>query len=212
MRSSQTNNAIARSLSPDRLTKYLTAAGGDLDLAIALYERNTRLAEAFYTPLQAMEVYFRNHLDQRMAAKYGADWMTNNSPPLSPNSTRAIIEAQKGLAHARVKPTPGAMVAELNFWFWVGLLGPGYDATIWRATCHHAFRTNGKGMARSVVHGRFNAMRRFRNRVAHHEPIFRDNLAGRHDEIIEAIHWMCRDTAAWAAHHSRLLDALAASP
>jgi hypothetical protein len=24
-----------------------------------------------------------------------------------------------------------------------------------------------------------------------------------HDEIIEAIGWTCRDTAAWAAHHSR---------
>jgi len=194
------------------LTKYLRAAGSDLDLAIGVYERNTRLAEAFYTPLQAMEVCFRNQLDHRMATTYGPDWMTNNHPPLSANSMRAISEAQTSLAQSRVALTPGAIVAELNFWFWVSLLGPGYDATIWRTTCHHAFRAKGKGMARSVVHGRFNALRRFRNRVAHHEPIFMDNLAARHDEIIEAIHWMCGDTAAWAAHHSRLPDVLAASP
>jgi hypothetical protein len=28
-------------------------------------------------------------------------------------------------------------------------------------------------------------------------------IAKSHDEIIEAIGWMCRDTSAWAKHHSR---------
>jgi hypothetical protein len=39
--------------------------------------------------------------------------------------------------------------------------------------------------------------------VAHHEPIFHRQLIQIHDEIIEAIGWMCRETAAWAHHHSR---------
>jgi hypothetical protein len=94
-------------------------------------------------------------------------------------------------------------VAELNFGFWVGLLGPSYDATLWRQTLHKGFIASGGGQKRSVVHGRFNALRRFRNRVAHHEPIFHRPLEQLHVEIIQSINWMCRHTSRWAAHHSR---------
>jgi hypothetical protein len=44
-----------------------------------------------------------------------------------------------------------------------------------------------------------------RNRVAHHEPIFHKPLVKTHDEIIEAIRWMCKSTAAWSIHHSRVV-------
>lgn len=89
------------------------------------------------------------------------------------------------------------------------LLGARYDATLWRGALFRAFLARG-GMKRSVVHGRFNAIRRFRNRVAHHEPVFHKDVAGMHDEIIEAISWMRRDTSAWAAYHSRVAAAVAA--
>lgn len=69
MRTPQITSAVARSLSRDRLNKYLAATGSNLELAVDLYERNTRLSESFYTPLQAMEVCLRNHIDQRMAAR-----------------------------------------------------------------------------------------------------------------------------------------------
>jgi hypothetical protein len=58
---------------------------------------------------------------------------------------------------------------------------------------------------RADVHGRFNAVRRFRNRIAHPEPIFHRDVKQTHDEIIDAIGWMCRDTAAWTEHHSRFM-------
>jgi hypothetical protein len=107
------------------------------------------------------------------------------------------------LAQSRKAITLGAVVAELSFGFWVSLLGPRYDATLWRASLYRAFRENGARMKRDRVHGRFNALRRFRNRIAHHEPIFLNNLANTHAEIIEATNWMCSDTAAWTLHISR---------
>ncbi len=94
------------------------------------------------------------------------------------------------------------IVAELNFGFWVSLLGKPYDATLWRHTLHKGFRASGGGKKRSDVHGRFNAVRRLRNRVAHHEPIFHKPLLQLHTETIEAIGWMCKHTSAWAAHHA----------
>lgn len=203
MRNPLINNAIEQSLSRDRLGKYLASKGNDLDLAISLYERNTRLAEAFYAPLQTLEIGLRNHLDDHLNAVYGADWMTNGHPPLNEWAHREIIGAQKSLGASKSSVSRGAILAELHFGFWISLLAPQYDATLWRSACHRAFRSNGRGLARKIVHSRFNAVRRFRNRVAHHEPIFHLNLEQTHDEVLEACSWICIHTAEWARHHSR---------
>lgn len=203
MRDAQINDAIARALSRSRLDKYLRATGSDLDLAIGLYERNTRLAESFYTPLQALEICFRNHLDLELSARYGEDWMRNEAAPLNRWAQISIQDAISDLRKARLDITPGAIVAELHFGFWISLLAPQYDASLWREACFRAFMENGRHLARKRVHGRFNAIRRFRNRIAHHEPIFHADLCMVHEEILDTMTWMCRHTAAWARHHSR---------
>ena len=110
MRNPNIDNAILRALSRERLDKYLKASGSNLDLAIALYERNTRLAEAFYTPLQAMEVCFRNHLDLQMAAQYGADWITNGTPPLAPDAVDSIQKAIRDVGKSRGAVTPLSLI------------------------------------------------------------------------------------------------------
>ena len=85
-----------------------------------------------------------------------------------------------------------------------------YDATLWRQALHRAFRAAGSHK-RSVVHGRFNALRRLRNRIAHHEPIFFRPLSQLHEETIEAVGWMCKDTEAWARHLSNFETVYTAS-
>lgn len=207
MRTPITNAALEQSLSRDRLAKYLLAVHDDLDAALALYEKNMRLAEAFYTPLQCMEVCLRNKLHEHMTNAYGADWFQNGNAPLEADARDDISSTYRGLQH-KSAVTAGDIVAELRFGFWVGLLGPRYDATLWRATLHLAFRADGP-RPRQTVHSRFNALRRFRNRVAHHEPIFLRPLEQLHAETIEAIGWMCANTSAWAAHHSRFATTFA---
>lgn len=208
MRTDQINTALRRTLSDERLRRYVIACDGDLDRALSLYERNLRLAEAFHTPLHCLEITLRNVIDDRMNAKYGRDWL-RGSAPLEDDARLAIARADETLAHS--SHTEGAVVAELALGFWVGLLGPRYDATLWRATLHAGFRASGRGLRRSVVHGRMNALRRFRNRVAHHEPIFDRGPVQIHGEILEAITWMCPLTAAWTADHSRF-DLVVAAP
>jgi hypothetical protein len=196
------NEALELSLSRERLVKYLDETGQNLDAALSLYEGNTRLSEAFYTPLQALEICLRNKIHQQLSNTYGELWYENGNPPLNDDSSRMIFEAEEQLRKGG-RIVPGRMVAELKFAFWVGLLGPQYDATLWRTCVYRAFPQSG-GRARKMVHGRFNVIRRFRNRIAHHEPIFHLQPIQRHQEIIEATSWMCRSTAQWALHHSRL--------
>jgi hypothetical protein len=201
------NESLELSLSRERLHKYLTVTNQDLDAALALYEENTRLAESFYTPLQCLEICLRNKLHISLANSYEENWFRNNRPPFNDDSRRMIFDAVEELKKDGRGVTPGRVVAELKFAFWVGIMGPRYDATVWRESLFKTFQVGGS-RARSVVHGRFNTIRRFRNRVAHHEPIFHRPLQQMHDEIIEAIGWMCRDTADWAAHHSRFDDVM----
>jgi len=207
LRTEAINASLTRTISSVRLTRYLSENNDDLGKALNLYERNTRLSEAFYTPLQCLEVCLRNTVDIQMINAYGVDWFQNGCAPLSNDARRAIYEAYQEIK--KDPPIPaGDVVAELKFSFWVGLLGPGYDATLWRKALYKGFQV-GKGQKRSDVHRRLNALRRFRNRVAHHEPIFIRDLKATHDEIIEAIGWMCLDTKAWASHHSRVPQVLA---
>ncbi len=205
MRNPTINASLEISLSAERLSKYLTASGGNLDAALALYERNTRLSESFYAPLQCMEICLRNCLNLKLQKAYGLDWFQNGKAPLLRDAIESILKAVTDLQQARTPITSGGIVAELSFGFWVALLADRYDATLWRQALHSTFRENGGPMKRKRVHGRFNALRRFRNRIAHHEPIFLNDLQNRHAEIIEATSWLCANTAAWTLHHSRFL-------
>jgi hypothetical protein len=199
MRTETINAALERTITKERLDKYLAKTDGNVDLALKLYEENTRLSEAFYTPLQGVEVCLRNCLHRRLTERYGVEWYQNGQPAFE-GDARGMIDS--AVAEAGPGATPGDVVAELKFAFWVSILGRTYDATLWRQCLYKAFLAAG-GKPRDPVHSRFNVIRRFRNRVMHHEPIFHRPLQQLHDEIIEAVSWMCKDTAAWVEHHSR---------
>ena len=200
MRTAEIDERLRERLTNERLSRYLAETNDDLAAALDLYERNTRLAEALYTPFQCMEVCLRNTLHNLLSERYGEDWAITATLSLSTNSQRMLDEALR----EHQQPTSGDVVASLKFAFWVSLVGRHYDSTLWRQLLHRGFRVGG-GRRRSDVHGRFNALRRFRNRIAHHEPIYARAMQ-MHGEVIEAIGWMCTDTQQWAQHQSRFHD------
>jgi hypothetical protein len=197
--SQHVGTALERTISRERLAKYLTASEGDILGAIAIYQENTLLSEAFYTPLQCVEIALRNVLNEGMAARYGDDWLKNGRAPLDSDALTTIAKLRIG-----PNDSTGTIVAELSFGFWVSLLGPRYDATLWRDALCKVVRPSKGSRRRKDIHARFNAIRRLRNRVAHHEPIFQKDLAACHAEIIEAISWLCAETAQWSERISRV--------
>jgi len=209
VRNSEVNVSLEAALSDTRLKRYLRDSGGLIDAALSLYERNARLAEAFYRPLQSLEVCLRNNLSRELAARYGANWFLNGGPPLEADAVEKINYAIDDLRRSGRAPTPGAVIAELSFGFWVMILARKYDANLWRSTFAKVFLEGGRRMARQPVHNRMDAIRNFRNRVFHHEPIYHLNPQQVHDDIIQAIGWMCPHTAAWAWEHSRVPHVLA---
>lgn len=197
-------DALWRALSEARLERYLGSSQNDRRDALLLYESNLVLAAAFYVPLQCLEITLRNRLHDAIGASYGADWLIRKAEELL--EADGSIDVQNAMFSLRTKPLlSGAVVAELTLGFWVSLLASRYSETLWKPVLHKAFMHNGKFLSRKFVHGRFNALRRFRNRVAHHEPIIFNDLALTHAELIEAISWMCPVTAEWTAEQSSVM-------
>jgi hypothetical protein len=146
-----------------------------------------------------------------LAARFGTNWFRNGGPPLDPTAIAKIDKAIDDLVRAGRGPIPApdAVIAELNFGFWVVVLSRKYDATLWRSCFASVFREGGSRMARQRVHNRMDTIRNFRNRVFHHEPIYHLDPTRMHADIIQAIAWICPDSAAWAWEHSRVPYVLA---
>lgn len=212
-------SALTASLSPERFATYLTASGGDHEKAIRLYTWNTGVSAAFYGPLQGLEVAVRNAMHRELSTQYGADWYDNAACRLDSHTLNRIDSAKNSLMRGGYPVDPPHVVAELSFGFWVSMLGPGgrgssrdtrkrnYEMTLWRPALHKAFPH--VRIARAAAHKPLDFLRTFRNRIAHHEPIFDRHLKADYDSILTIAGWICPNTREWIAHHSRVEDLLA---
>lgn len=163
-------------ISPARFEPYLRATAGDVEAAIVRYEWNSVAAAAFVHPLHYVEVALRNRMHWRLCEHLGSEtWWTGAR--LKPVSERMIQEAKASLRPRGMRAeTPDDVVAKLGLGFWVALLSTTYHDQLWVPALHTLFR----GADRRSVHREYEAVRRFRNRVMHHEPIHHRHLAADH--------------------------------
>lgn len=210
-------SALETSLSPERFARYLSAVDGRRVEAMRLYTWNTALSAAFYGPLQGLEIALRNALHRELTATYGSEWYNNAAAKLSAATKQKISEAARELTQRGYPSDTPHIVANLSFGFWVSLLGKGggdrsdhrrssYDMTLWRPALYRAFPAF-RG-ARKDIHRRFDYLRTFRNRIAHHEPIFERDLRADFASILTATGWIDEHTRNWISHHSRVPELL----
>ena len=202
-------NELETSLSRERLRTYLDATGGDREEAIRLYIWNTDVSAAFYGPLQGLEVALRNAMHHRLAGRYGPAWYDNPAAGLDVGALDRLESARSGLKQGN----PPQLVPALSFGFWVSLLGPGgridarhranYEMTLWRPALRGVF-AHRRLLTRRQAHRPLDDLRLLRNRIAHHEPIFRQNLALHHERLLDVTGWISPATRAWIEHHSRV--------
>lgn len=213
-------DALETSLSPERMATYVKHAGGDREKAVRLYTWNTAISAAFYGPLQGLEVALRNAMHRELAVKYGKDWYDNPAAGLDAGTLKRISSARSDLIRDGYPDDPPHMVAALSFGFWVTLLGPGgrlpiggranYEMTIWRAGVFKAFPR--ARLNRKAAHTPLDYLRTFRNRIAHHEPIFDRHLAADYASLQQVAGWISTETQFWINHYSRVPALLAQSP
>lgn len=195
---------LTREVSPPRLVKYRPAGGSDLDMAVN-YLWNMTLAEALHPSLSALEIGVRNGIPNAMTDQFGTDpWFHHPHFTGNRNLGGEINRAINRLGGPASRPAAGRIVAELHFSYWTTLLSGYYHRLLWNPNRAALLRTvfphlTGSDFQRHLIHGRYNMIRIFRNRVMHHEPLlYGFTLPGQptvaldtmHDDIVEAIGWV----------------------
>lgn len=210
---------LEASLSADRLGTYLTATGGDRAEAVRLYTWNTAVSAAFYGPLQALEIALRNAMNRELASVYGQTWYDSAKAGLDSGCLARVEQTKQGLRKDKYPDDAPHVIASLSFGFWVSLLGPGgyidwktktkanYEMTLWRPALRRAF-PHATSISRKNVHTPLNFLRTFRNRIAHHEPVFTRHLEKDYESILEIAAWIAPHKRAWIEAHSRVPEIL----
>ncbi|WP_284754987.1 hypothetical protein [Curtobacterium sp. ME-Dv--P-122a] len=212
-----TLQALPRLLSAARFDRYAARYDGRTDLAARLYAWNSEIASAFWGPVGCLEVFVRNALHDELRRGRRDDWWNNAAVHLLDRERRAVDDATRTLRRRGfTDPEPDQVVAATSFGFWVGLTDAGiprnpiwsYETTLWQPRLVHAFPGLGT-VRRKQLHRRLDAVRRFRNRLAHHEPIHNAPLAAIRDDIVAIAGAIDPDAATFIAGAHRIDDVLA---
>lgn len=202
-------NSIERTITRERLTRYLGATKHDIPKALALYEYNVQLSEVLYGLLHGLEVMVRNAAHHALTASYGtAAWYDVASLSLYWQDQLAKAKAKPGAAGK-----PGKVIAELTFGFWVDLFSKSNHNRLWMGRNLRAAFPN-TTLHRDIIHERLKAIHLLRNRLSHHEPIltsanglYNGNIIITLPQLTQCMEWVCTHTAQWIKAQSRYDDA-----
>lgn len=201
-------------ISSERLGTYLTAAGFDQERALKIYVWNACVGEAFHLPIQGVEVALRNSVNVGLCATFTDQWWTNE------DFLRICEKEQKddlNVAFRRIqnrkKPLiTGQVVATLSFGFWVAMLRPRYNPRIWSLQLRSAFPHLPKDKTRYDLDPAAKRIADLRNRIWHHEPIFRMSLSEEYRAVMVLLSWLSPTKAEWIRPQCRVPALLRAKP
>lgn len=204
-------------ISSPRFGTYLAHTNGDRHKALEFYIWNVQLSAAFMVPIQLCEVAVRNGAVEAIEAEYGANWHASRGFAYTLPRLRYGYQPADDLQHQSGRqPSAGKVVAELKFAFWQYLFTRGQDARLWLphfTTCFPGYDTAlTVKQARASMHHEVELVRHFRNRIAHHEPIFTRNLVTDYERIRQLIEWRRPSVAAWMDTNQTVTALLAARP
>lgn len=211
---------LRKAITPARLTAFDQAAlsrGQPQEKSIELYEWNAEVSSALLLPLHFFEVVLRNAVHDAISLAYQEQWPWDGSFVSSVRSQVGRYRPRHDLQkNARSHSTTGKVIPEMKFAFWEQMFTSGYDQAIWKPHLTSVFpnlpiTTDEPSAARSVRLD-VEKVRKIRNRVAHHEPIFSQDVPA----VIDAIHrvtaYRSPDVGVWVATKHRVTTVLAQRP
>lgn len=187
--------AVKSALSDQRLKTYRFDEHEADEIVLARYRWNLALGRSFYPSIGLLEVTLRNNLHRVISEFYKTPrWYEQDPPVLREIERDAILKAKVQLQNNRKPEEPDRLIAELSFGFWTGLLGTDYEQQIWHRNGNlaKAFpHIPKKCRTRANIERKLQIIRKFRNRISHHEPIFKmDSLKDISDDVHELLRWL----------------------
>jgi hypothetical protein len=197
--------AVRQSLSPGRMSTYESATVHRIEeesAALDLYAWNAQISAALLAPLHICEVVVRNAVSDVLQIVYGERWPWSHGFEQSLPSPTTGYNPRKDLVSIRLGvPTTGKLIPELNFFFWQKMFTNRYDQRLWNTHLMHVLPNlnpaHSIGLLRHRIYEQLDALRRLRNRIAHHEPIFNRDLLADLQRIVILVEFRCKVTAGW---------------
>lgn len=212
--------AITTSLSAARMSTYeaaTTPESIDDPAAVILYAWNAKVSGALLLPLHVCEVVIRNAVSDALEAVYGSQWPWSATFECSLPNPNQGYSPRRDLQNARnAGTTTGKVIPELKFVFWQKMFTSRYDNRIWDSNLLSTFPSLnvvlGIPTLRQSIYQDLEQIRKLRNRIAHHEPIFTRNLMNDYSTIRTLVSYRCKHTAAWLDTIQQATSAIAEKP
>ena len=167
-----------RAFSAARLNKYLTACGGNTAKALILYRHNVKLCQKFYGMLNIFEVILRNAINEHYKAYFNdSDWIRTQLAPggmLSQHPQKSVVDKTIADLTAAGRYTNDRVVSSVTFGFWTYLFTK-KPFRLGGQSLLKIFPAKATGLGQRAIYNELMAVKNFRNRIAHHEPICFDS-------------------------------------
>ena len=192
--------AVRRALSAARLSTFertVVTKSVDDPTPLGLYTWNAVISGSLLPPLQVCEVVIRNAVSEALESIYGSEWPWNRSFEGSlPQARKSdLLEARK------VAEGTDTVIPQLSFFFWQSLFTSRHDERIWTPWIDAVFPNFTARLPsrikRKRIYDELEQIRRLRNRIAHHEPVFMRNLSDDYRKITYVVALRCAITANW---------------
>lgn len=164
--------ALKDAFSVDRMSTYMRFANENLKNAVILYDINLSLSTYLFDLLHGFEVTLRNKMDRALVDKYSTTYWFDDPKfrgLIGPKTGQRIDIAKKRASIHGNQIKPGNVIAEQTLGFWTTLYSKRLYPNLWK-NCLEKIWPDNTGLDRLRID--LEAIRKLRNRVAHHEPVF----------------------------------------
>lgn len=202
--------AVQATLSQPRFGTYLSAKSGVHTDAMDLYEWNAKVGCALFFPMHICEVAIRNAASEAIEKIFGPNWPYSDAFQRTlPSPGGSAFNPRRELKRVAAKHpgAPGKVIADLKFAFWEAIFTQRFEIQIWYRHISSVLPnaptilgSSSPAAVRSHVHTKLELIRKTRNRIAHHEPIFSQNLQDVFDAAMSLISLRCSSTHQWIQH------------
>ena len=199
-------------VSPQRMAPYLGQSEGNPERALRLYEWSSRMSAAAFETVGHFEVLLRNAIDRALSNHFterdrGIPWFLLH-PPMS-EETSATIAAVRDRLRPIGHDSRHQVIAGLSFGFWSGMLGSRYE-DLWRSALRHAFPYSPGN--RKAVSAPVEAIRKFRNRLAHGDSMLNIDIPFEMRRILDVTGYIDPQAKAWLETVNRSSQVYAERP
>ena len=194
---------LRKAISNDLIGPYQRFGTQSEPAICAAFAWNIVLCESLYPALNGFEIALRNAIHFAAIGRFGSENWFNGR--LKTQEAELLIRSRRRIDPSGLEPVVAAkLVGGLSLGFWVNLFKGRYERILWPQLLRKVFPYATKHQSsRELLYQRLNRIRRLRNRVFHHEPIWHlPDLPEQHRLILETIGWISPEMLAM----TRLLD------